>query len=143
MTREILFRGKRIDNGEWVEGFYVHLPCGRLEQDEHLIQTIRDTGKIGTIMRVDPDTIGQYIGTDKNGDRIFEGDIVDASEEWWNASGPAGHESPTLLVEWNDYHCGFDPFANYDCDCGVYINSSGCKVIGNKWDNPELLEGDE
>ena len=45
-----------------------------------------------------------------------------------------------MLVEWCDYVCGFNPFANYDCDCGVYINASKCEIIGNKFDNTNLME---
>ena len=139
--REILFRGKRIDNGEWVEGFYNHIPYGRFGKDEHMIQTVLENGKIGMLHDIYPCTVGQYTGLkDKNGKRIWEGDIIDASAEWWDASGPAGHSSPIIPVEWCEYYCGFDPFANYDCDCGVFIYANNCIVIGNVHDNPELLE---
>ena len=140
--REILFRGKRLDNGEWVEGAYCPKSCdspfGPMIDKPSIIKL--DDPFSGFRFDVDPSTVGQYTGTDKNGKKIFEGDIVDASEEWWNACGPAGHDSPIMVVSWNECVSGFDPFADYDCDCGVYINDSGCKVIGNIHDNPELLE---
>ena len=69
--REILFRGKRLNNGEWVEGFYKHLPCGRFGADEHMIQTVLENGKIGMLYDIDPSTVGQYTGRkDKNGKRV-------------------------------------------------------------------------
>ena len=142
--REILFRGKRIDNDEWVYGSFC---MDALEQKNGLCGLdgfirLYDFGEGKMQMyEVDSETIGQFTGlTDKNGKRIFEGDIVDASAEWWDACGPAGHDSPTIPVEWSKDNCGFDPFANYDCDCGVYIDANNCEVIGNIHDNPELLE---
>lgn len=71
--REILFRGKRIDNGEWTYGYYCpkpysHFPC---EATIFPSETI-DRDWHGE--RVDPDTVGQFTGlTDKNGRKIFEG----------------------------------------------------------------------
>lgn len=134
--REILFRGKRIDNGEWVEGYFVNLWLMHYQKHQPII-----TDNNAVSYDVDPSTVGQYTGlTDKSGKKIFEGDIVDASNEWWYASGPAGHDSPVILVEWENDLCGFEPFANYDCDCGVYINAKNCEVLGNIHDNPKLLK---
>ena len=149
--REILFRGKRIDNGEWVEGYYAMMGKENLIR-HYIVQNCALTGLFEdpednmyfNDVEIDPETLCQYTGlTDKNGNRIWENDIVDASEEWWSACGPAGHNSPIIKVEWLEGLTGFEPFANYDCDCGVYIDASGCEVIGNIFDNPELLKGEQ
>lgn len=135
--REILFRGKRMDNGEWVYGSFIQVE----HEDGSFTTAIFHKKDAGGYAEVSPATVGQYTGLkDKNGKRIWEGDIIDASAEWWDACGPAGHSSPIMPVEWCECYCGFDPFANYDCDCEVFINADNCIVIGNVHDNPELLE---
>ena len=121
--REILFRGKRIDNGEWVEGFYNHLPCGRFGADEHMIQTVLENGKIGMLHDIYPYTVGQYTGLkDKNGKRIFEGDILSI----WN-------ESHDVVV----FEDGAFDLENTSIPIRF---ANKFEVIGNITDNPELLE---
>ena len=127
-------RAKRIDNGKWVYGYVACL--------DYMTNELFIICPEFVTHRVDQNTICRYTcKEDKNGNPIFENDIIDASAEWWDAAGPAGYDSPIILVEWSNYHCGFDPFANYDCDCGVYIEAERCLVIGNKFDNTELMEG--
>lgn len=144
--REILFRAKRIDNGEWVEGYYTKLKwCNNIIHVVIPDEAEIDSGNsLCEAHDINPETLCQFTGMiDKNGKRIWENDIVDVSEEWWSACGPAGHNSPIIKVEWLEGLTGFGPFANYDCDCGVYIDASGCEVFGNIFDNPELLKGEQ
>jgi uncharacterized phage protein (TIGR01671 family) len=143
--REILFRGKRVGGFDWAYGCYYKQSAFYGDPVEvHNIITSQEDLEYDMAMEytsVVPETVGQFTGlTDKNGTKIFEGDIVDASDEWWDAYGPAGHSSPFLVVEFDEGFCGFTPFVNYDCDCGVYISPGGCEIIGNIHDNPELIE---
>ena len=132
------YRGKRLDSGEWVEGALYTF----FDFKKWVVQILTDrTNGVPDAFEVDPNTVGEHIGRfDKNNNPIFEGDIVDASSEWWNAEGPAGHTSPFIAVLWDEDRCCFEPFGLYDCDCGVYISARNCKVIGNIYDTPELWE---
>lgn len=94
--REILFRGKRVNNGEWVNGFIeLHLVDGDLTQTEqHAFITYDSMDQIGKVYRdrleVDLATVGQYTRLlDKNGVKIFEGDIVRMENGYDNCSGYA------------------------------------------------------
>lgn len=128
--REILFRGKRLDNGEWAYGFYVHAP-NHLQQQVHLIQPVGDDGRLTTLCKVDPETVGQFTGKlDKDGKRIFEGDICRVYDLIYK-------------VEFNYSLWGFEIISKkvychpaFDSHCG-----ERCEIIGNVYDNPELLEG--
>ena len=134
---EILFRGKRIDNGEWVYGNLVK-SNGKYfiyyEEPDEMSQT----GNWLFYKVVDPSTVGQYTGlTDKNGKKIFEGDIV--KDEQAQMLGKVVYATAAD---------GFDGMAGFmvdDIDDGLQ-NYNGfwhlVEVIGNIHDNPELLEGE-
>lgn len=125
--REILFRGKRSDNGEWLYGYYVG-PSGII--DDHEICDINDI--TGCRYEVDPSAVGQYTGlTDKNGKKIFEGDLIQ------NRDGDIGR------VTWYPEHVAF---MIYRKNRPMVFNIEGLdtdavEVIGNIYDNPELLDG--
>lgn len=138
--REIIFRGKRVDNGTWAYGDLTH--C----DDEMEINSESHGENGGYII---PDTIGQYTGlTDKNGTRLFEGDILHI--KCCDKTG-----SRICLVYFGEYIDADSVFDNYRC-IGFYLKTSdGCctigallseefgfEIIGNIHDDPELLEGD-
>ncbi len=128
---EIKVRGKRIDNGKWVYGFYVYDKL----YDSCLIYVNEKTGGDGHINPkyelktyvVDFETVGQYIRLkDKNGVEIYEGDIVRFIDMFGNEE--------LRIVEWDDYEFTFSG-ASLE-----YLNRDSMEVIGNIYENPELLE---
>jgi uncharacterized phage protein (TIGR01671 family) len=131
--REILFRGKRIDTGEWVEGSLLKVTIKG--QTVHLIfgdnfSLIGGNVKALSHAMVDPATVGQFTClTDKNGKKIFEGDIV-------RAHFRTNHSKQTFLVFFED---GMFLFDNNCVEVPKY-DIYGMEVIGNIHDNPELLE---
>ena len=150
--RDILFKAKRIDNGEWVEGGYSY--CEK--DDTHFItQMSKDhISYIGRHQQIEPNTLCQYTGlTDKNVNKIWENDVVRDTEE-----------DMTMVVRWDDEELrfvlddygykgcvmeyGFDEFAGGFGVVDTYGFNDFCKtvdkfieVIGNIFDNVELLEG--
>ncbi len=125
--REILFRGKRTDNGEWVKGFPYITHGG-----EHQIRYYDSESNIENCSHtVIPDTLGRFTGlTDRNGVKIFEGDIVLHKGE----CGLVGYSYDYGMFEVDFDYC----FAGF-----IDISASNCEVIGNIYDNPELLEVSE
>lgn len=130
--REILFRGKRKDNEEWIVGYYSYA------NDGHSIELYMIGEKAtGVHYPVIPETIGQYTGlTDKNGKKIFEGDIVKSCEY-----------DDVYFVKYfdNENYPAFDCVPDAPlCECNglsFLANTEGCEIIGNIHDNPELLKG--
>lgn len=140
-VREILFRGKRADNGAWIYGYYT---MAKWYLDEKGINVMLPIGamfyprsEISEWHEVLPETVGQYTGlTDKNGKKIFEGDIL---------KGQYDEDSPEdiaiLVVLWDNgwriQQGDRVPDFLEELDCQI------CEVIGNIHDNPELLKGGE
>ena len=133
--REILFRGKRTDNGKWECGDL--LSPNEFNAIPHIvyIDYLNEYGDIGEISApILPETVGQFTGlTDKNGKRIFEGDIV---------TGYFNHEK---IVGYVFYGGNAHFFIQRDGIYGIGLDNSDCwlEVIGNIHDKPELLEGGE
>ena len=127
--REILFRAKGKDTSQW---YYGDLFQPRGGFATHIVKE----GKT-EMVEVDPETVGQYIGLeDKNGKKIFEGDIV-ASESWKGGYNYA----PVHYGEWNCSCCdGVYGWSFYPEDIR---NPEFYEVAGNIHDNPELLEKED
>lgn len=131
--REILFRGKRVDNGEWIEGFYAHSG----EKKYILIDNDIAVGYLA-MKEVNPDTIEQYTGlTDKNSKKIFEGDIVKCISRF-------DAKDMVVIFETAEFHLvDCQRYKNYTECCGYkQFGMMETEVIGNIYDNPELLRKD-
>ena len=150
--REILFRGKRTYNGEWIEGIYcpyIWAMFFKRSEKPHIIILSDDKNIDGLWCEVLPETVGQFTGlTDKNGKRIFEGDIVKCTDTIndfeFNAVVEFGN--PNGEYNWG-YQLKFisGEESNFDILCWVDMEETGAyiEIIGNIHDNPELLEGGE
>ena len=123
--REILFRGKRVDNGEWVYGDLTHS-----------VYKIGDTcvGKYGSeigMHQVYQYTVGQFTGqTDKNGEKIFEGDIVKAV-----------NMGKLTVISYQSGSFGLCREDTYYADLGEYEKRQ-IQVIGNIYDDQEIISPD-
>ena len=147
MNREILFRGKRVDNGEWVCG-YPFPGIGQFDSEKWFVTEIQGHGNAScsNTYRVDPSTVCQFTGlTDKNGVKIFEGDIIEAqtqdTKRLRNAEVRFG-EFADINSDEDECYIGF--YIVFD---GIFTTagqlkecSNSIEVIGNIFDNPELLE---
>lgn len=152
--REILFRGKSKDNGVWVEGYY----CGKVNKT--IFSPAEDSAQIVDKdlywHEVIPETVGQYTGlTDKNGKKIFEGDIIKAYFRPQNfknlpyAIGSVIFENGTfkVVVHVSKNSIEYKVFEKEDIIAySIEHNFLGrgyvLEVIGNIYDNPELLKGE-
>lgn len=125
--REILFRGKTFDN-DWVEGFYVN------QFRAHEIYCLDDSDY--ETRHVNPSTVGQYTGlTDKNGKKIFEGDVV--------VVPLSGKPAKGIVEYFKTDICGFAVITQPQYSNYVLQKNYAYEVIGNIYDNPELLEVEE
>ena len=131
--REILFRGKRKENGEWVYGNYA--VTDNNEKQHFIFQNKAFE------FEVDPETVGQYTGiTDDNGKKIFEGDILGITNDDpdYDYISKVYLDCDTLCVDiqGQDYDYTSIGFAIeiWDDECDQV------EIIGNIYDNPELLE---
>jgi len=129
-VREIKFRGKRIDTGEWVHGYYV-LDEFSGQNGKHGIAFTNDPCGF-QVVEVIPKTVGQFTNLrDENGREIYEGDILQ------NSTGRR------WVVDWrcDEKYCGWDlRIINSDMPHCIGETYTDFNVIGNIHDNPELVE---
>ena len=150
MSREILFRGKTDKNDNWI--------YGSLNNTDHQFPEIMYCDKNWNVCStsIKPETIGQYTGlTDKNGTKIFEGDIVLTQE--YSTRPFAKNAKRKRLVGVVEYyeqkHYGKNVIYNNGYrvkiknqgkyTCGAWSDFYDCEIIGSIYDNPELLQGEE
>lgn len=123
----ILFRGKRVSDGKWVQGYYACLPDAA--GSVHMIfAPAENPDESNQTCYIDPNTVGQYTGlTDKNGERVFDGDIIKTG-------------SAVSYVYWDEKSLCWSVYDGKADAALAYYESYEVEVIGNVCDNPELLE---
>lgn len=154
--REILFRGKRADDGSWVKGFlYKHEPpltCFLPNTKESIEWYIVQTGFANLhmprpvrLLKIDISTAGQYTGlTDKNGQKIFEGDIVHQYNEGLDNEYLYDLRVDIGRVFWYQEGARFSRTSKlFPNDRPEICAHCEYEVVGNIYDNPELLESSE
>ena len=128
MMREILFRGKCADNGEFVEGYYCPCCFGYFPCRPAIVPKQEMESGCWKPIEVIPETVGQYTGlTDKNGKKIFEGDIVRYKK---NSPCKIEYINCQFAMMWEKFYRDFEDVYDHDIE-----------VVGNIHDNPELLGG--
>lgn len=137
MKREIKFRGKRLDGEGWAVGSYIEA-----ELNNGIAHEIIPYKRGEPVVEVDPDTIGQFTGLkDKNGRDIYEGDIIECVD---SHGEPVRHfvEFCGRRGYYAQYFAGQSPLPAYEAGpiYQDYIDEFGKYVIGNIYDNPELLK---
>lgn len=134
--REILFRGKRIDDGEWVYGYLAAYDLISTEYPEDVSDAMGkyyDEIPYVGFVEVDPKTVGQFTGLTAKGKKIFEGDLC-----LCNRNINSGVDKQVFHI-------------NFDTEYGQWVGNSRssnitadefnlCEIVGNTHDNPELLE---
>ena len=161
MKREIKFRGKRLDNGEWIYG-NVHFPnklftgvficpdttygdvAPGMEDGDNFEEFKKHGAAIGHYHRVIPESVGEFTGLkDKNGKEIYEGDIVRFNEFY---EGDYKQREGVAVIVWDEEGhsvCQVDKEDGeefYICSTWDLSKNYGGEIIGNIYQNPELIK---
>ena len=138
MAREILFKAKRIDNGEWVEGYYAVAIDKRGLKQHNILVADHHLGYFKWFV-IDEKTLCQLTGLcDKNGNKIWENDVVKVESDVIGSPFGCGMFGK---IEYSD--CAFWVVPKILIET-TYLFADECaeiEVIGNIFDNPELLGG--
>ena len=130
--REIIFKAKRKDNGEWVEGYFVKTKLGKdtSPSDVVFVPWKENRNEEWGWIKVDPDTLCQYTGlTDKNDKKIWENDIVELPNEEGYFTCKWEEDAARFVMNGDGLTVDFDNYWSYQTE-----------VAGNIFENPELLE---
>lgn len=138
--REILFRGKRLDNGEWIDGsLCISGISAYIVYDKDFYTSPMNGESVlcsDRFFEVDPDTVGQFTSlSDEAGTKIYEGDIIKIRDTY-------GHKNGKKIIDYRvcdvSYSFGAMRLGGSMQSLSTYNNSS--EVIGNIYDNSELLQ---
>lgn len=141
MNREILFKAKRVDNGEWIKGDLI-IANGQINSGKaYILNGVSDFSygdngnrcRIGCFVEVGPSTVCEFTGlTDKNGAKIFEGDILRFCAYGYCYTGTVKYHKASFCIMCRN------PDASPFLDDAIERHEA--ESIGNIYDNPELLE---
>lgn len=140
-----IFRGKQIDTRAWKEGYLLGLQDRMMGKNKFLI-----VDEMGEYHRVDPETVGEFTGLyDKDGTGIFEGDILQGDEYPYWSDGNYNYYAEVVWFDDGCYNFGLCTHKNPkstvrgisdgNCEWFEDFDSNNWSVVGNIYDNPELL----
>ena len=148
MEREILFRGKRVPDGKWIYGDLIQYGNRKAAIFEYRITAFGcECTEMSKRSEVLPDTIGQYTGlTDKNGNKIFEGDIVHLKGDGYDGAKVGKDYYRVVTFHEGSFCLSIEDGVHYPVRTPIYEHCDGHSivnwvVIGNIHDNLEMMKG--
>lgn len=146
MRDRYLFKAKRVDNGEWVEGYLSYPFCAKKGNESYYFYAKDSLGFFCRCV-VDASIICQCTGLrDKNGNLIWENDVIKHHfRDLYAQIRYGAYQScfDSQKAEHIGFYVDWSENRNYRKDLGYWINMVNAEVVGNIFDNPELLESEE